>query len=173
MAITGDKVKLSTGGPLSKAQRYLDRALDSFSKEKYDEALADLNEAVRNERRNPELYATRGLVLLELGNVEEAEQDFQMALKFDPSLWAVHYARGKHAFDNATFDKALRHFAEAQRVAPMRPEIYVYRAAAYYHLRDKKKAEAEIDAALQIPETRGKLAKDVRKWRKAIKDMSG
>lgn len=173
MAIPGDKIKLSTGGPLSKAQRYLDRALDSFSKEKYDEALTDLDEAVRSERRNPELYATRGLVLLELGNVEEAEQDFQKALKIDPSQWAVHYARGKHAFDNANFEEALRHFAEAQRVAPMRPEIYVYRAAAYYHLRDKKKAEAEIDAALQALQPRDKIGKDVRKWRKTIKDMSG
>jgi tetratricopeptide (TPR) repeat protein len=173
MAISGDKVRISAGEPLSKAQRYLDRALDFYSKGEYLDALNDLDDAIRAERRNPELYATRGLVLLELDNTEEAEKDFERALKIDPTQWAVHFARGKRAFDNAEFDEALKHFSEAQRVAPMRPEIYVYRAAIFYHQRNKTRAEAEIDAAMQTLEGKDKRSKDVRKWRKAIMDMSG
>ena len=173
MAAPKDKIRISTGAPLSKAERYLDRALDYYSKQSYEDALDDLDEAVRLEKRNPELRATRGLVLLELGQIEEAEKDFNKALKADPSQWVVHYARGKLAFDQDDFDTALKHFAEAQRVAPMRPEIYVYRAAIFYHQRDKKKAEAEIDAAMQTLQPRDKRGKFVRGWKKTIKDMPG
>jgi tetratricopeptide (TPR) repeat protein len=181
MPILGDKIRVSSGGPLSTAERYLERALDFYERKKYDEALADLDSALRYERRNAELYATRGYILQEMGATEEAEADFARALKLDPSQWIVHYARAMGAFAKADFVAALEHLSLGQKSSGFRPELFIYRAAAYYHLGDKKHAEAAIDAAIQAideqlntdPENKRLKATrtQANKWHAAIKKM--
>lgn len=171
MAASFEKIRYSQGGPLSTAERYLERALAAYSAQKYDEALLDLNEALRYERNNAELYATRGIVLLDMGQPEEAEKDFQKALKIDPSQWIIPYMRGKHAFENGNYDDAIAHFSQAQRFTPLRPEIYIYRAAAYYHKDEKKLAQQDIDSALQIMPSGHKGRGIARKWLAKIKKL--
>ena len=163
--------KISKGTPLSKAQRYLERALHFYSKKKYEQALLDLDDAIQTEPRNGEFYATRAYILVEAGYAAEAKGDLETALKRDPRQWLAHYVYGLLAYENENYEHALAHFANAQRIVPLRPEIYIYRAATYYQMGDKSKAEKEIDAALQtIPpnDTRTKLA---RRWMTTIKKM--
>jgi tetratricopeptide (TPR) repeat protein len=176
-----DKIRVSSGGSLSVAERYLERALDFFDKQKYDEALADLEEAIHIERRNGELYATRGYIHHQMGNMDAAEADFKQALKYDLGQWIVYYARAMQAFNQADFDAALQHLSQGQKFSGFRPEFFIYRAAAYYHKGDKSHAQAEIDAAKQAVDEQlnqnpdDKRLKSTRteisKWRTAIKDM--
>lgn len=166
------KIKFSDGRPLSLAQRYLERALDLYTQKRYNQALSDLDEALRADRRNPELYATRGYILMEIGYVEEAEADFARALKTDPSQWIAHYARAMRAFDDGDYAATLGHLAQARLFAPMRLEVLLYLAATHYHLKDKAAADKAIDDASQVlgpDDPRGKL---LRKWKAAIKKMS-
>jgi Flp pilus assembly protein TadD len=166
------KIKFSDGRPLTLAGRYLERALELYSQKRYNQALSDLDEALRAERRNPELYATRGYILMEIGYVEEAEADFKQALKIDPSQWIVHYARALHSFNAGDYAATLGHLNQARLFAPLRLEVLIYLAAAHYHLGDKALANQAIDDASQVlgpDDPRGKL---LRKWKTAIKKMS-
>jgi Flp pilus assembly protein TadD len=166
-----DKVRISRGTPLSKAQRYLERGLAAHSRAEYDDALADLDEAINQERRNAELYATRGYILQEAGYTDEAEADFEKALKIDPSQWVVHYARAMEAFRNEDYDNALAYLAQAQRIVPLRPELFIYRAAAYYAKGEKSAAEREIDSAVQVLPSGDKRLKIAQKWKAEIKKL--
>ncbi|MFP4322964.1 MAG: tetratricopeptide repeat protein [Anaerolineales bacterium] len=175
MSQTHEKLRYSNGGVLSKAERYLERALSFYEKNKFEDALADLNEALRLERRNAELYATRGYIYLEQGNGAAAEADFKKALSLDPSQWIVHYARARQALRDEQPDAALGHLNEAQRFAPLRPEVLIYRAISYYYKSEKQNALREIEGALDVIQPqkgkRDKRATMARKWRTAIKKL--
>lgn len=166
--------KVSSGQVLSKAERYLERALHFYSQKEpdYAAALTDLDEALQLERRNPELYATRGLMLLQANQPAAAQADFRQAIKLDPSQWLVYYALGIQAFNERRYDEALQYFNAVQHYAPLRPEVFVYKAAAYYQLHEKKRALAEIESALQlITDKKSKLSKAASAWRGVIRKM--
>jgi Flp pilus assembly protein TadD len=85
------------------------------------------------------------------------------------------------AFAQGDFVAALQHLSLGQKSSGFRPELFIYRAAAYYHLGDKKHAEAEISAAIQAideqlrADPENKRLKTTRtqaaKWQGAIKKM--
>lgn len=167
--MSDSKIKLSNGLPLSLSQRYLERALDFYGKKKYSQALADLDEAIRADKRNAELYATRGLILIQTGETEEGLVDVAHALKIDPSQWVAYYAQALQAYESQKYAEALQYLRLAQRYSPLRPEIYIYMAAAHYQAGDKSAAEREIDSALQVLQAKDKLTSFARKWKKLIK----
>ncbi len=167
------KIKLSDGTPLSLAQRYLERALDFYHKKEFDLALSDLEEAILIERRNAELYATRALIHILMGAMDEGLADVKTALKIDPSQWVAAYAAAIHAYLTQAYDQALANLNYAQHYAPLRPEIFIYRAASYYQLGDKASAAREIDSALQVLKPKDQQIGLARKWQALIKDMRG
>ncbi len=162
------KIRVSRGQPLSLWERHYERGLDFFSKKQYDDALADLDEAIANESRFGELFATRGLILLEMGNEEEAQDDLDYALKIDPKQWIVHYAMGLNAYRKKEFDEAIKHLSNAQRFAPLRPEILYTRSLANYEQGNLKRAENDMDSAIQVMDTKDKRQKDAKKFLKQV-----
>lgn len=171
MSTSDEKVRLSSGEVLSTAERYLERALFYLSKKKYRDAILDLNEAIKIERHNAELLATRGYVHLQADDAKSAEEDFRRATKIDPSQWIVYYARAYHAFEKEDYNAVLQHTAEMQRFVPLRPELYILRAAAYYHLGNKRFAQQEIDSAMQVMQPDDDRNKQARSWQRTIKKM--
>lgn len=172
MELRGPEVKISRGTPLSLAERFLERALFAYSKDKFEDALSDMDAAVEAEPHNAELYATRGFILARAGHDSEAEPDLEKALKINPQQWLAHYTRAMMAFKTGDLDKALGHLAVAKVVAPRRPEILIYQAAAYYHKKDKPNAQKIIAEAVEIIESGDKkLLKEAKKWQKAINDL--
>src|SRR5688572_2694021 len=109
MPLKAPEPSVSRGAPLSLAERYLERALDYYTKKKYEDAIEDLDAAIEVEPRNGELYATRGYIHYEAGTLHLAEADFKKALEIDPRQWLAHYARAMIAFSKEEYDVALRH----------------------------------------------------------------
>jgi len=171
MPIRAPEPRVSNGTPLTMAERYLERALDFYHKKKYSNAIVDLDDAIRQEPRRAELYTTRGFILFEAGAPDEAEPDLERALKLDPSQWIAHYTRGMIAFNKGEYDTAIAHFGFAQRIVPLRPEVFIYRAAAYYQKADKDKAKLEIDSAIQAMQPDDTRLKSARQWLTTIKKM--
>jgi tetratricopeptide (TPR) repeat protein len=59
-----------------------------------DKALSDCNRAIRSTAKNAELFNSRGLVRLRLGDVDKAIADYNSALAINPKLsWSL-YGRG-------------------------------------------------------------------------------
>lgn len=132
---------------LNVVERFYERGLHHFTKERHDLALADLDEAIMRAPRTAELYAARGLVALQAGWDVDAEADFVQALKIDPAQWIAHYGRGMQAFQQRDYRSAIDHFSRAQQLAPERPEIYYHRAVAFYEVNNIDQAILDMDAA--------------------------
>lgn len=174
MQLRGPEIKISKGKPLSVAERYLERALFFYGKERYEDALTDIDDAIATESHNAELYATRGFILMRAGHEEEAIPDLDRALKINPQQWIAHYTRAMMAYKKGELDEALGHLAIAKVIAPKRTEILIYMAAIYFHKKDKANATKLIESALEIIKSddgEKKLLKEVQKWQKAIKEL--
>ncbi len=169
MELRGPEVRISKGKPLSLAERYLERALFFYSKEKFEDALTDMDAAIEAEPHNAELYATRGFILVRAGHEDEAQADLEKALKINPQQWVAHYARAMMAFKKGELDQALGHLAIAKVIAPNRPEILMYQAAVYYHKKDRANAQKAIEAAIATDDK--KLQKEAKKWQKVISEL--
>lgn len=149
---------------LNIVERYYERGLYHFTKERYDLALADLDEAIVRAPRNAELYAARGLIALQAGWDADAEVDFKQALKIDPTQWIAHYGRGMQAFQQRDYRAAVDHFSRAQQLAPDRAEVYYHRAVAFYELDNIDQAILDMNAAKTLFTDNKKRLTQVLAW---------
>jgi tetratricopeptide (TPR) repeat protein len=152
------------GKRLSVGQRYYERGLFYYEKGKLDLALADLDEAIQHEPKKAEYYVTRGLILLQSQRSEEAEEDFAYGLKLDPAQWLAHYGRGIYAFEQSNYEQAIDYFSRAQLVAPKRPEVYLYRAAAFYLAGQPDEAVRDMTFTQSLLGSEDKRRREVTKW---------
>ncbi len=154
------------------AERYLERGLYHLDKGKYEDAIADVTEAIAHEPANAELYATRGFIYLEMddaGYLDYARQDFEYALYLDPEQWVAAYGLGMMAYGEEDYSEALRRFDAARDSAPLRPEIYYYRALCHYRLGERQRAISEMDIATQLFEPEDRRHLDATRWIKEFK----
>ncbi|MBN2303202.1 MAG: tetratricopeptide repeat protein [Anaerolineae bacterium] len=149
---------------LSIPDRYYERALDYFSKNKLDLAILDMDEAIKLVPRRAEYYVARGLMRLQSGLLDEAEADFAQGLSLDPRQWLAHYGRGMRAFQANQFREAVVQFSRAQQVAPQRPEIYYYRAAALHWMGSPPEAIRDMEYALSLLEEDDVRVKQGKRW---------
>jgi Flp pilus assembly protein TadD len=154
------------GTRLSVADRHYERGLYYFTRNKLDQAIADLDEAIQLQPKRAELYAARGLVLLQNGAADEAEEDFAYALELDLQQWLSHYGRGVHAFENANYTQAIDYFSRAQLVAPDRPEVYYYRAIAFFQIDQPDQAKRDMQYALTLLDENDTRRRDTERWLK-------
>lgn len=169
-------------GRRSMAERYLERGLHHLDKGEYEDALADVSAAIALEPYNAELYATRGFIYLESGAdnpayADYAQEDLEYALYLDPEQWVAEYCLGMMAYAEGDYHEALRRFNAAYERAPLRPEVYYYRALCHNQLGDPAQAAAEMELAIDLFPRRDSRKRDARKWlrmfKKAAKSRRG
>ena len=135
-------------------------------------AVADLEAAIQNEPRNAELYVARGLALLGENRPDDAEEDFSFGLALDPTQWLAYYGRGMRAFADGAWSRAIDAFSRAQRLAPDRPEIYLYRAAALYRAGQTDEARGDAEYAQELLPPSDKRRKLTARWLAAFSTVS-
>ncbi|MCD4686075.1 MAG: tetratricopeptide repeat protein [Anaerolineae bacterium] len=153
---------------LTITERHYERGLYHYTRKKYDLALTDLDNALERDPRNPEYYTARGLVLLQGGYEDEAEEDFAYGLKLDPTQWLAHYGRGLRAFKAKQYQAAIDHFSRAQHIAPTRAEVYYHRAVAFYEMGNLAQAHMDMEFAVQQFENHRKRRSQAKKWLKIL-----
>lgn len=151
-------------------ERYYERALAAFAKGALDDALADMDQAVQHEPRNAEFHAARGLMLVDYDATDEAEDDFARSLKLDVMQWLAHYGRGVSAFRAGDYEAAVAQFSRAQHVAPDRPEVYIYRGAAFYVLGQHAEAASDLRFAQGLLDAKDKRQATIKKWLSLVED---
>jgi tetratricopeptide (TPR) repeat protein len=150
------------------AEAYYRRGLEAYEKGDLENAILDLSEAIYYDRGHAEFYATRGLFHLENNHEEDAELDLQYALKLSKRQWLAHYALGILDFRRGEYESAVKHFDEAQKRAPLRPEIWFYRAVAHHYAGDDAKAISDLEGAERLFPAHDKRLKDVAAWAKEL-----
>ncbi|HVW37298.1 MAG TPA: tetratricopeptide repeat protein, partial [Pirellulales bacterium] len=99
------------------AELYKARASVWSRQQNYENALADMNEAIRLDPQYAALYNDRGLVWLDKGEVDKAIADFTQSLRLEPQSYG--YAnRGDAWFAKSDYDLAIADYNEAIRLEP-------------------------------------------------------
>src|SRR5262245_6689331 len=118
------------------ADEHYKRALDSYQKGQFDDAVDAMTDAIEELPTKSEYFAARGYFYLEDGVRDKAQTDFERALKIYPYEMLAHYGLGLIAYKGKNFDEALEHFTKAYRSDPQRPETQYYLALVCHNRHD-------------------------------------
>lgn len=122
------------------ADEYYRMALGNYQKKNLEEAINNINRALELFPNRAEYYAARGLFRLEDGLPDQAEADFEAALKRHPYEMLANYGRGAVLYEREEYEAALEYFTRAWAAQPDRAETLYYLAMTEHRLRNNQKA---------------------------------
>ncbi len=146
------------------------------AQERYDEAEAELNEALEITPLNPEAFHNLAVISQRKGDQDRAIELYRSALRanpgYEPSANALRELTGSSelrpprsseemqaagiaeaasmAAKRGSYDQAIKLLDQAERMAPELPLVFQYRANVAYLMGDKKAAIAALEKAIQL-----------------------
>jgi tetratricopeptide (TPR) repeat protein len=132
-------------------ERYSDKELP---KSTLEEALADLNQAIKLEPDNAKYHQTRAEVCAELADDDAALVSWDALVRLDPKNVDALIDRGLARTRKKQFDEALADFAKVLELDPKNQTVYYYRANVYRQKGDSEKADAELAKARELLDKR-------------------
>jgi tetratricopeptide (TPR) repeat protein len=123
-----------------------------FWQGKIQEALADLDQALRLDENDAEALALRIPVKLELNDLEAAEADLERAQQLNAASSAILWAEALVANYEHDSAKARALIDMAIDLDGSRPEFYTLRAETYQHTAEQELAVEDLEHALSLNE---------------------
>lgn len=157
---------------------HTDRGFDRIRENKFKEAIAYLDEALRLEPQCVRAFYGRGLAWHSLNEAEKAFSDYDEAIRLDPSLARAYLNRGTLRSARSEPEEAITDYTEAIRLDPRDAHAYRFRGQAWSQQRELEKAIADYSEAIRLePDSaathlqRGKAWKAFGESEKALEDM--
>lgn len=126
-----------------------------FRLKAYRLAIASYTRALRRAPdEHPWAYANRARAYLRAGDLEEALQDLDTAIRLDPRCGDFYFRRGNayaHAGDNV---RALDDYDRAIRLSPRHIDAYIARGLLHMRLGDDDRALDDFNRAVDLDPTR-------------------
>ena len=116
----------------------------------YQEALIDLNIAIKLDSSNSDFYYNRGLVHNNLKNYSLAINDYTKALNINPLDGRVNYNRGLVYAAIREFDKAISDYSIDLKINGPTAKAHNNRGRCYMILNDFENALADYQKALEL-----------------------
>lgn len=124
--------------------------IHSAFRDKPEERLKDLDQAVELDPGDPQPLRLRAAVKLGMDKPAEAVADFDAALKLDPTHAATHEARGLALAAQKKWDEAKESLTRAADLVPRSPAAILQRGRVNMLAGDMKSALADAKEALEI-----------------------
>lgn len=158
---------------VSKAEKHFKRGAQLGDGGRLNEALAEFNEAIAEYSKativNPVMlagaYHGRGGVYLRLGQLQQAIEDFDEALRLTPH-GVVYLYRGIAYDALGQAERALQDLDEAIRLNPELALAYVNRAFVYIRLNKDLEAERDMDRAIALGYDPAVLRREIEEIKK-------
>jgi tetratricopeptide (TPR) repeat protein len=139
--------KEGEGGCRSNTRRASERAEELLNRQEYREARSVLEEALRTDPSNPDLYALLGYACRGLGNNDKAMVAFTQAIRHNTREAAVFYSRGYLYAGRKEWGHAIEDYTNAIHLDPADPRLYLNRGTFYVNQRKYAKAREDYEAA--------------------------
>lgn len=133
------------------ASEFNARGEEHYEAQRYDEALADISEALRLDPDNAEYMSNRGWVFYELDDSDTALLEFDEAIKLDRNLMQAWWGRAVIFSDDEEWAEAVVAYSHAIRSTTDRTEqaeLYVERGKARYRSGDFDRALKDFERAI-------------------------
>ncbi|NLS91140.1 MAG: tetratricopeptide repeat protein [Planctomycetaceae bacterium] len=128
---------------------YFDRADAWYRLREYDNALRDIDEAIKLKPEIAGYQFFRAHVLLELGRVDEASAHYEAALVQDPGF-KEGWLAGAIALKQGKFREAIEQFNTVLEADPTHSLAYHYRGEAWCRLGEYENALRDFDEATRL-----------------------
>jgi tetratricopeptide (TPR) repeat protein len=115
---------------------------------KWDSALEQLQDAIRKNNRNAELYCTLGGVYLHKNELNQAVEAYMTALELDPGFAAAHVGLGKAHVRSGELEKAEHAFRDALKITPGYDLAHTCMGSLLAMQGDRQQAAAHYEKAL-------------------------
>ncbi|KAA3658252.1 MAG: tetratricopeptide repeat protein [Chloroflexi bacterium] len=122
-----------------------------FFEDEYDQALAQINEALALEGDNPLLYELKGILNIQLKNYDDAVRDLLTAKRLKPQGWITpNEALGFVSLFQGRPDAAIEYFAEMTELIPEQWVSHYNIGLGYYLAGDYKAARQSMNRAIEL-----------------------
>jgi len=156
LALWDDVVRKNTDLSLPFVDRgYDNRAVGLLRAGRLEEALSDLEMALKLNPRSSHAYVNRATVFARMGERARALADFDRAIELDPAFANAYSERCALLLAMKEAARALESCNAALRLAPAMPVALINRALLLVRERRLKEALADLDMVLRFEPTSG------------------
>lgn len=114
-----------------------------------DSSLNEINQKIREDLNNPELYVDRSSLYLELGDIQAAIKDLDRAYRIDTTNLKTLMAQADFFTRRGKLEAAMRVLEKSQTYHPEHSDLYVRKAELYLIGKNYKKSLENADIAVK------------------------
>jgi tetratricopeptide (TPR) repeat protein len=154
LALWDDAVRKNTNLSLIFVYRgYANRASALLRDDRFEEAMRDIDMAMKLNPRDAHAYVNRAAVYLRKGETAKSLADLDHAINLDSGLAAAHVARCALLIKMAQPSNALESCNAALRIAPEMPAALLNRALLLARASQEREAVTDLDIVLRYEPT--------------------
>ena len=135
---------------LNNAATYYNRGLEKCKLGRYEEAIKDLDKAIKLDPNYAEAYNDRGGAKAGLGRYEEAIKDLDKAIKLDSNYTEAYNNRGGARYMLGKYKKAIGDYDKAIKLDPNDAATYYNRGLAKAKLGKHEESIRDFDKAIEL-----------------------
>ncbi|MDA1163230.1 MAG: tetratricopeptide repeat protein [Planctomycetota bacterium] len=135
------------------ATQLVERAIEEIRHQKFEDAIASLNQAIETDQENAEASFQRAGILADVGQDQLALNDYSRAVELNPNDVRYRNMRGLFLLTRSQLEPALADFAEAVRIDPKYIQAWNNRGLVRLATGDFQTAIDDFNKACEIDPT--------------------
>jgi len=144
------EIKFTKIPPKVEDDKNLDKGIEQYSQEKYDEAIESFEKVVKKFPTSIEGYYNLGLSYLRKGELDQAIASFEKAKDLNPEAYTVYLALGEGYFNKGDNEKAVEAYAKATELEPENPRAYYNLGMTQYKLNNTEAAIVAFEKCIEL-----------------------
>ncbi|MCH2051341.1 MAG: tetratricopeptide repeat-containing serine protease family protein [Trichodesmium sp. ALOHA_ZT_67] len=137
------------------AESYYKQGNKHIDREEFEQAIADLNQAIQLNPKYAEAYYNRGIVYLKQGKYDLALADYNQAIQLNPKDAEAYNNRGGVYLKQGKYDLAIAEFNQAIQLNPKLAAPYYSRGLTNKYQRNMEKAISDFEKAADLYKQQG------------------
>jgi tetratricopeptide (TPR) repeat protein len=169
---------LSVSNP-DMAKSHINKGKIYANDKKYQQAIAEFDQAIRLEPNNSEAYEQRGSAFGELKQSERAIADYDQALRINPNDEFAYYGRALEYYHLRKYESAIADYDQFILLKPDLGLAYYSRGIVYNDIKDYDRAIADYTQAIRLTpnhalsyNNRGNAYSALTLYERAIEDFN-
>jgi len=172
------EIKPTDETPAATARALFLGARINMIKEKYDEALKQIDNAIGLEPNNASYYSVRGAILHELKRYKDAIYDENKAIDLEPNNARYYDNRGATLHEMKQYEDAVKDSNKAIDLEQNNADYYDNRAVTLYNLKRHEDALKDTNKAIDFKpnnaryyDNRGAILRGLKRYKEAQTDI--